>query len=85
VDYFGPLFIVVGRHLEKRYGCLFTCLITRAVHIELSTKMDADSFLMAYRRFVARRGTPKKIYSDNGTNFVAGKKELDQGATRVAD
>jgi transposase len=85
VDYFGPLFVVVGRHVEKRYGCLFMCMTTRAVHIELSTKMDADSLLMAFRCFVARRGTPRKIYSDNGTNFVAGKKELEQGATRMAE
>ncbi len=55
-------------------------MTTRAVHIELSTTMDADSLLMAFRCFVARRGTPRKIYSDNGTNFVAGKKELEQGA-----
>jgi hypothetical protein len=60
-------------------------MTTRAVHIELSTKMDDDSLLMAFRCFVARRGTPRKIYSDNGTNFVAGKKELEQGATRMAE
>jgi hypothetical protein len=60
-------------------------MTTRAVHIELSTKMDADSFLIAFRRFVARRGTPRKIYSDNGTNFVAGKKKLEQGVTRMAE
>lgn len=84
VDYFGPLFIVVGRHVEKRYGCLFTCLVTGGVHIEFSTKMDTDSFLMAYRSFVGRRGAPRKIYSDNGTNSVAGKKELEKGVARVA-
>ncbi len=52
---------------------------------ELSTKMDADSFLMAVQRFVARRRTPRKTYSDNGTNFVAGKKELEQRVTRMAE
>jgi hypothetical protein len=40
---------------------------------------------MAFRRFVARRGTPRKIYSDNRTNFVVGKKELEQGAIRMAE
>jgi hypothetical protein len=63
----------------------FTYMTTRGVHIELSTKMDADSFLMAFRCFVERRATPRKIYSDNGTNFAAGKKELEQRTSRMAE
>ena len=51
VDYFGPLNVLVGRRVEKRYGCLFTCLVTRAVHTEPTVQLDADSFLMAFRRF----------------------------------
>ena len=76
VDYFGPLNVLVGCRVEKRYGCLFTCLVTRAVHTEPTVQLDADSFLMAFRRFISIRGYPKEIFSDDGTNLVAGEREL---------
>ncbi len=84
VDYFGPLYVTVWRRDEKRYGCKFTCLVTRGIHTQVAWILDADSFLMAYRRFVSRRGSPSKIYSDNGTNFIAGRKEIREGASRMA-
>jgi hypothetical protein len=34
---------------------------------------------MALRRFVSIRGHPKEIFSDNGTNLVAGERELREG------
>ena len=55
---------------NQRCGCLFTCLTTRAVHIEMLDSLDTDSFLNGFRRFASRRGFPLKIWSDNGTNFV---------------
>ena len=70
VDYFGPLFVKQGRSEVKRYGCLFTCLTMRAVHIEVAHTLEADSFICAYQRFVSRRGRPRAMYSDNGTNFT---------------
>ncbi|KFD54677.1 hypothetical protein M513_04377 [Trichuris suis] len=76
IDYFGPLTVLVRRSHEKRYGCLFTCMSTRAVHLEISFSLNTDSFLMAFRRFVDRRGTPAVAYSDNRTNFVAAEREL---------
>ena len=76
VDYFGPILVKRGRGREKRYGCLFTCLVTRAIHIEVAHSLDTDSFLSALYRFSARRGLPELIRSDNGRNFVAGEKEL---------
>ena len=76
VDYFGPLYVTVRRSTQKRWGFLFTCLTTRATHIEIAHSLDADSCIMGVERFMARRGKPKVIWSDNGTNFVGAEKEL---------
>ncbi|XP_060596964.1 uncharacterized protein LOC132750911 [Ruditapes philippinarum] len=76
VDYFGPMTVKSGRRHLKRYGCLFTCLTTRAVHIEIAHSLDTDSFVCALQRFIGRRGNPEKIFSDNGTNFVSGERVL---------
>ena len=54
---------------NKRYGCIFTCLRYTAVHIEVANDLSTDSFINVVLRFVARRGPPTIIYSDNGTNF----------------
>ncbi|XP_062538483.1 uncharacterized protein LOC134206774 [Armigeres subalbatus] len=77
VDYFGPTNVAVGRHLEKRWGVLITCLTTRAIHLEIAHSLNADSCVMALRNFMARRGVPIRIFSDRGTNFIAACKELD--------
>ena len=78
VDYFGPLVVRRGRTDVKRYGCIFTCLTIRAVHIEIAHSLNTDSFINALRRFICRRGTPQHIYSDNGTNFVGANKILGE-------
>ena len=75
-----PPFTCVGvgqkRSQVKRYGVIFTCLAIRAVHLDISHSLDTDSFILALRRFIARRGQVKEIRSDNGANFVGGEKEL---------
>ena len=76
VDYFGPFIVKIGRRNEKRWCCLFTCLTVRAVHIEVVPKIDTDSCLNAIMRFIARRGKPSTMISDNGTNFVGAEKEF---------
>ncbi|XP_043188889.1 uncharacterized protein LOC122363540 [Amphibalanus amphitrite] len=76
LDFCGPLTVRKFRKTEKRYILLITCLATRALHLELVSSMDTDGFLMAFRRFVARRGRPRVVWSDNGSNLVAGEKEL---------
>ena len=76
VDYFGPFTTKQGRKEHKRYGALFTCLVSRAVHIEIANSLETDSFLNALRRFIARRGPVREIRSDNGTNFVGAEREL---------
>jgi len=75
-DLFGPFFVTRGRSREKRYGVIFTCLVSRAAHLEIVHSLDTDSYINALRRFIARRGNVKLIRSDNGTNLVACNKEL---------
>ena len=76
VDCFGPFVVRRGRGLVKRYGVLFTCLSVRAIHLEVAHSLDTDSFINAMRRFIARRGQPEEVRSDNGGNFVRGEREL---------
>ncbi|XP_065089899.1 uncharacterized protein LOC135711086 [Ochlerotatus camptorhynchus] len=76
VDYFGPILVSVGRHSEKRWGVLATCLTTRAIHLQIAHTLTTDSCVMAIRNVMARRGVPAVIYSDRGTNFQATSKEL---------
>ena len=78
VDYFGPWYIKEGHREGKRYGVLFTCLASRAVHLEVASSLSTDSFLNAYRRFVGRRGPVQQLRSDQGTNFVGARNELQQ-------
>ena len=76
VDFFGPFLTRKGRSNSKRYGVIFTCLTTRAIHLEVAYNLDTSSFIQALRRFVARRGQVTEIVSDNGTNFIGGEREL---------
>ena len=78
VDYFGQLEVKCGRKHLKRWICLFTCLVTRGVHLEVAFSLETDSFIMCLRRFIARRGNPQVLYSDNGTNFIGANRELKQ-------
>ena len=54
----------------------FLCFATKAVHNEIVTSLTTEAFLAALRRFIARRGRPKQIYSDNGTNFQGASNQL---------
>ena len=56
VDYMGPLVVKRARSQAKRFGCVFTCLATRAVHLEMAYSLETNSFLHAFHRFTARRG-----------------------------
>ena len=85
VDYFGP-FIIKGkvkRIRGKCFGVVFTCFLTRAVHIDLSFNYSTDAFLQKFRRFVALRGWPKRLHSDNGTSLVATSKELREAIANL--
>lgn len=76
VDFFGPWYVKEGRKELKRYGVLFTCMASRAVHLEVCHTMETDSFLNALRRFVCRRGPIRQLRADQGTNFIGARREL---------
>ena len=76
IDCFGPFLVKDGRKEHKRYGLLFTCMSSRAVHIELLDDMSTDAFLNALRCFIAIRGPVQQLRSDQGTKFVGAKNEL---------
>lgn len=82
IDYFRPLHVKVKRSIVKRYGCIFTCLAVRAVHIEVAYDLSTDSFIQAFMRFVSRRGPPFKVFSDNGTNFKGAEIEIKEALTK---
>ncbi|XP_041456247.1 uncharacterized protein LOC121408709 [Lytechinus variegatus] len=77
VDYFGPISVKVGRNkTAKHYGVLFSCLNTRAIHLEVAVDCTSMEFMQVLRRFFAMRGQPAFILSDNGTQFVGTEREL---------
>lgn len=80
VDYGGPFRVTMGKmrgaKTYKAYLCLFVCMSTKALHLELASELTAEAFLAALRRLIARRGRPSHIYSDCGTNFVSANKQL---------
>ena len=76
IDLFGPFLVKERRSELKRYGVMFTCLSCRGVHLECANFMTTDSFILALRRFLSRRGKVREIRSDNGSNFIGAKREL---------
>ncbi|KAI5748367.1 hypothetical protein M8J77_024789 [Diaphorina citri] len=82
LDYAGPFNVTISRHRgvksQKAYLCLFVCMSTKALHLELASSLSTETFLAALRRFVARRGVVKVLYSDQGTNFVGASNTLNE-------
>ena len=79
LDFAGPLYVQDSKNLvvtSKVYICLFTCASTRAIHLELTRSLSADSFLLAFRRFVGRRGLPAMLISDNAKTFKSSSREI---------
>lgn len=77
LDYGGPFNLKLSRNKTcKAYMCLFICMSTKAIHLELVSDLSTAAFLNALKRFVARRGKCANIYSDNGSNFKGANREL---------
>ena len=83
MDVFGPWYIKEGRKELKRWGLIFTCLSSRAVHLETLNSMETDAFINALRRFINRRGKVRELRCDQGTNFVGGRNELNAALREV--
>ncbi|XP_018364357.1 PREDICTED: uncharacterized protein LOC108762053 [Trachymyrmex cornetzi] len=79
VDYAGPFNIKISRNKSgKAYLCLFVCLATKAIHLELVSDLTSEMFLNALKRFISRRGKCDSIWSDNGKNFLGASNVLRQ-------
>ncbi|XP_043468337.1 uncharacterized protein LOC122502381 [Leptopilina heterotoma] len=77
--YAGPFKIKLSRNVTgKAYLCVFVCMATKAMHLELASDLSTNTFLNALKRFISRRGKCLSIHSDNGLNFVGAKNELQQ-------
>jgi len=81
LDIFGPFMVQDGVTTRQRkadrkvWAVLFTCLSSRAIHIEVISSMDTNAFKNALRRFFALRGTCKSIRSDQGTNIIGAQNQ----------
>ena len=79
MDYAGPFTIKMGYvrkpTLLEAYVCVFICLSTKAVHLEVVSDQTTPAFLAALQRFIARRGCPQHFYSDNGGNFIGARNQ----------
>ena len=83
VDYAGPLSVCPDHTIhalcdQKVWVCVYTCCVTRAVHIEIVTNLSSQSFLRSFKRFTSRRGLPHKIISDNASTFKSATKVINE-------
>ena len=76
VDFAGPVFVRNSSGSSKAWICLFTCLVTRAIHLDIVSDLSTTTFIQCLKRFAARRGLPRKFLSDNGKTFQAAAKFL---------
>ena len=75
VDFAGPIHYTSRAKTEsKAYFVLYVCSLTRAVHLDLSKSLETSEFMASLKRFIAQRGRPEMIYSDNGPTFKATEK-----------
>ncbi|EYC40108.1 hypothetical protein Y032_0629g850 [Ancylostoma ceylanicum] len=73
-DFMGPF---TSKTQDKMYVCLYTCLTTRAVHLEVVENLSTAAFLTSFIRFISRRGVSNTMRSDCGTNFKNGEQIID--------
>uniref|UniRef100_A0A8D8YQ79 Integrase catalytic domain-containing protein n=1 Tax=Cacopsylla melanoneura TaxID=428564 RepID=A0A8D8YQ79_9HEMI len=69
VDMFGPLTVKEGNKVSTVHGLIFVCMTTRAIHLEMLDSESTADFLLAFKRFLARRNACRHILSDNAIQF----------------
>ncbi|XP_057700916.1 uncharacterized protein LOC130921262 [Corythoichthys intestinalis] len=82
MDCFGPFLVQKNRKEHKRYGLLFTCLYSRAVHLEMLEDLSTDSFINSLRCFISIRGAVRQLHCDQGRNFIGARNELKESLKR---
>ena len=85
MDFFGPFLVKERRCRVKRWGVLFCCMYSRAVHIETACELSTDCFISTLRRFKAIRGPTRLLRCDKGTNFVGMLSEFERAAGQIND
>ncbi|XP_067929655.1 uncharacterized protein [Watersipora subatra] len=75
-DIFGPYVIKEKRKELKKYGAIFVCMASKAIHIKVVDDMTTDAFLNALRCLIAIRGPIRQQHTDNGSNFIGAANEL---------
>jgi hypothetical protein len=85
MDCFGPFICKDKRKENKRYGLIFCCLASRAVHLELLDDMSTDCFINSFRCFTSIRGPVQTMISDRGTNFVGANNEFQKAMLDMID
>ena len=85
IDYFGPVYVNRGRGkvAEKRWGAIFVCMNSRAVHLEVARPLETDDFILVLMRFLNRRRHVKELRSDNGSNFVGADLEIKEAIEQI--
>ena len=79
VDFAGPIKYRQSPRVEgKAYLVLYACSLSRAMHLEVLPNQETTTFLGSFKRMVARRGRPAKVFSDNGKTFVGAARWLKQ-------
>ena len=85
IDLFGPVMIKQQRARLKRWGALFSCFTSRAIHMEVVESYDTNSFIVSFQRLVGRRGRPGHVYSDCITNLKGTTGELNIEIQRIKE
>ena len=87
LDFAGPYTIRYGRGKSRTqaYICIFICMATKAVHIEITPDMKTPAFIRCLQRFISRRNCPASLHCDNGSNFVGARRDLEAFYTTLAE
>jgi hypothetical protein len=79
VDFFGPIQLTFSKKHPvelKIFGVIFSCMSTRACHLEVVFDATTSEFIYAVKRFMAEKGYCRKFVSDNAKQFMKANRQL---------